>query len=153
MDNKIEIQNFLGFVSGEACFSFNVFKNKKTKLKKFIAPLFQIALAKEDYILLKEIKEWVGFGWINKEGSEKAVFRILHRKGCKRLISIIEPQKEFLLGKKKEVYEKWKEIVFLLDEKGCGTQELWDDVIEKWEQMGNPQHSKPIHLHQEKVSS
>jgi hypothetical protein len=77
-----------GFVDGEGCFSFSVFKNEGMKMKYQIQGDFSVVQHKRDIQVLHDLKTHFGCGNVSVNHGDRYQYRV---KNLKHLIQIIIP--------------------------------------------------------------
>ena len=102
--SKVNVEWLVGFIDGEGWFTLSLNRKNKT-----MSPAFGIG--QKDKWILEEIRKLLGFGRISKNGKFYH-FRISGIEPCKLLIRILERFPPIL---KKDKYETWKKIVYLMD--------------------------------------
>lgn len=101
-----------GFVDAEGCFIIGISENKRYKLGWTVKLSFTICLHARDEALLHKIKIYFGVGSITKSSSYKIQLQI---QSIKDLGKIIEHFDKFsLITKKREDYELWKKVFYLI---------------------------------------
>ena len=109
-------QWIVGFVDGEGCFSFSIFKNEKMKNKVQIEGEFNIVQHKRDIKLLYALKKYFKCGTVSLNHNNCYHFRV---KNLKDLLEVIIPffEKYPLKTNKKFELKVFKELCLILKSK------------------------------------
>lgn len=89
-DNDLNMKVISGFVDGEGCFSFIVYKESQSKTGWRVKLIFKIALHLRDKDLLELIKNKLGVGNITKHGPQSVEYRVSSTKDLGVIIKFLD---------------------------------------------------------------
>jgi hypothetical protein len=107
-----------GFVDGEGCFSVSIRPHPSAPHGWFIQPVFQVYQHRDNAAILEALREYLGCGTLVPKGPNSSVITYsVHSR--KDLRGIVFPffDAHPLASRKREDYEKFREIVLRLDRK------------------------------------
>lgn len=113
---NLEPQWIVGFVDGEGCFFVGINTNSTLTQKKQVLPEFVVVQHKRDVATLHALKEYFQCGVVRVNHGDRMCFRV---RGHANLMRFIIPffEKHKLKTKKRIDFEKFRDVVLLMDEK------------------------------------
>jgi len=112
---RLDAKWIAGFVDGEGCFYVGINEVPKMTLKWQVLPEFRIVQHKRDIAILKKIQQTLGYGDIRRNHGDRFELRVRKFDELKKLVEFFKWN--CLETKKKDDFELFKEIIFLMDKK------------------------------------
>ncbi len=111
---RLDANWIVGFTDAEGCFYVGINKMPKMTLGWQVLPEFRIVQHDRDEELLKEIRDYFGFGGIKKNHGNRKDYRVRGLENLKEIVKFFEQHQ--LKTKKKQDFEIFSEIINLMNE-------------------------------------
>jgi hypothetical protein len=130
-----------GFVDGEGCFHVAINSLSKMTMKYQVLPEFRLVQHERDIEVLEKIRDFLGVGVVRRNHSDRYELRVRNLKELNILIKFFNRNR--LMTKKKNDFELFKEIIFLMNNKEHLTLEGIEKIAVKANLM-NRQNRKSL---------
>ena len=140
---NFEPQWVVGFVDGEGCFYVGINDQPTMTLKKQVLPEFTVVQHKRDVALLKNLKTYFQCGVVRVNHGDRMALRV---RGHENLFTKIVPffEKHKLKSKKRVDFEKFRDVILLMDKKA----HLTSEGLDKIQQIAASMNSQSIQLNE-----
>ncbi len=129
-----------GFVDGEGCFHVAINKQPKMTLGYQVLPEFRVVQHKRDMDILERMRMSLGVGRIKRNHGDRFELRVRGSKELNRIVEFFDAYP--LQTKKRQDFELFKEIIFLMNDKKHLTHEGLHEIAEKASLMNRQVRSK-----------
>ena len=138
---NLEPQWIVGFVDGEKCFFVGINDNNSLTLKKQVLPEFVVVQHKTDVAALHALKKYFQCGVVRVNHGDRMCYRV---RGHANLMQFILPffEKHKLKTKKRIDFEKFRDVILLMDKK----KHLTAEGIIEIEKIRNQMNTKGLKL-------
>jgi hypothetical protein len=145
---NFEPQWIVGFVDGEGCFFVGMNNQPRLKGGKQVLPEFTVVQHKRDIALLYNLKTYFQCGVVRVNHGDRMAFRV---RGHENLYTKIVPffEKHKLKSKKRVDFEKFRDVILLMEKKA----HLTPEGFAKIQQIANTMNRKGILLNESKIES
>ncbi len=124
---NLEAQWVVGFVDGEGCFHVAINKNKETALGVQIQPEFTVVQHEHDIQVLYALKDYFGCGVVRRNHGDRYAYRVRGQKNLReRILPFFEKHK--LKTKKRIDFEKFRDVILLIERKDHLTEEGAEEI-------------------------
>nr|AIT94635.1 putative LAGLIDADG homing endonuclease [Chlorosarcina brevispinosa]AIT94647.1 putative LAGLIDADG homing endonuclease [Chlorosarcina brevispinosa] len=136
---NLEPQWIVGFVDGEGCFFVGFNKQSTMKIKIQVLPEFTVVQHQRDIAVLQNLKTYFQCGVVQRNHSDRYAYRVRgHENLLKKIIPFFEKHK--LKTKKRVDFEKFRDIVLLMEKKA----DLQFEGLEKITKIANTMNTKGV---------
>ncbi len=131
---NLQTQWIVGFVDGEGCFHIGINKNTTMKSGFQVLPEFTVTQHEKDIKVLYALKSFFGCGVVRVNHGDRYCYRV---RGFDHLKNIIIPffEKHKLLTAKRIDFEKFRDVVLMIEKKHHLTPEGLEKICEIQQSM------------------
>lgn len=142
---NLDPQWIVGFVDGEGCFHIGLNKNEGMTLKVQVLPEFTVVQHQRDIALLYALKNYFKCGEVNPNHGDRKAFRVRNQE---TLAKVIIPffDKHKLKTKKRIDFEKFRDVLLLMEKREHLTKEGLDKIRKIADQMNRKGIINEIHI-------
>lgn len=134
---RLDAQWIAGFTDGEGCFHISINKIQQMSLGWQVLPEFRIVQHEKDEELLLRIKEYFGFGSVQKNRTDfhgtRKEFRVRGLDNLNKLIEFFEKNK--LMTTKRKDFEIFSKVIRLMNNNEHLTKKGLDKIAELISEM------------------
>ena len=125
---NLEPQWVVGFVDGEGCFFVGINKQPTMKEGFQILPEFTVVQHNRDTVILQNLKTYFQCGTVLKNHGDRNAYRVRgHANLSKKIVPFFEKHK--LKTKKRVDFEKFRDVILLMEKKAHLTPEGFKKII------------------------